>query len=92
MKVSLSMPVLDEQNDDILLVAYVNLYLLRQMFTSMIENLTPDMMETMSQEFRLKLAQENAQNARQVLLSLSPDDLDKMVPSCTNYALCGLGL
>ncbi|KAH7864278.1 hypothetical protein Vadar_027736 [Vaccinium darrowii] len=50
----------------------------RQMFTSMIENLTPDMMETMSQEFRLKLAQENAQNARQVLLSLSPDDLDKM--------------
>jgi len=60
-----------------------NIWLLAnwQMFTSMMKNMSPEMMANMSEQFGIKLSQEDAAKAQQAMASLSPEDLDKMVPS-----------
>ncbi|KAK1662236.1 hypothetical protein QYE76_050395 [Lolium multiflorum] len=51
----------------------------QQVLTSMIKNMSPDMMEEMSRQFGLNLTTEDAANAQKTMSELSPEHLQRMM-------------
>ncbi|KAG5378209.1 hypothetical protein IGI04_026051, partial [Brassica rapa subsp. trilocularis] len=52
---------------------------MRQMFTSMIKNINPEMMASMSKQLGTKLSQEDDAKTQEAMASLSPEALEKML-------------
>ncbi|KAM0951967.1 putative peptidylprolyl isomerase [Dioscorea sansibarensis] len=52
---------------------------MQQVFTSMMKNMSPEMMASMCEQFRMQLSKEEAAIAQRVLSSLSPEDSDIML-------------
>ncbi|XP_072958237.1 outer envelope protein 61 [Typha angustifolia] len=52
---------------------------MQQMFTSMMKNMSPEMMADMSEKFGMKISRDQAAQVQQAMSSISPEDLDTMM-------------